>query len=172
MVNMSRRPTLVTLVCIALIAGGVACVLLGIITPLDRPQINPSSATEHPSRRAVPTPALSDFEPLFALDLRKPLVDSPKIDPAAEALTTDSPLPIRLSGTIIEPGRDIAVFSTGLSKTVLRHVGDDVNGAEVLTITPDSVTLRYQGQLRQLKLEKSAIAPAPLSATPPTPDGG
>jgi hypothetical protein len=47
-----------------------------------------------------------------------------------------------------------------------------VNGAEVLTITPDSVTLRYQGQLRQLKLEKSAIAPAPLSATPPTPDGG
>ena len=165
---MPRR--LVSILSIAFVAGGVACLLIAAIAPLDHAEISPAAKiTAKP--HATTAPSLSDFEPIFAMDLRKPLVDPPKTDPAADALTEDSPLSVRLSGTIIEPGRSVAIFSTGLTKTTIRQVGQEINGAEVVSIESDTVTLRYQGQLRQLKLEKSPVVPAPLSSTPSSADG-
>jgi hypothetical protein len=153
------------------IAAGAACVVVAFIAPLDQPILSAPSGVRQPARAATTAPSLSDFEPVFALDLRRPLIDAPKTDPAADELTADSPLSVRLTGTIIEPGHSVGIFSTGLTKTVIRHVGEEVNGVEVLELTSDSATLRYQGQLRQLKLEKTAISPAPVTATPSSANG-
>lgn len=78
--------------------------------------------------------------------LRREINDKPAAPPPALAL--------KLSGTVVEPGRSRAILIGADGKAQLRGIGDIVDGAEVLEIAADSITVRYLGSPMVLKPNK------------------
>jgi len=105
----------------------------------------PSAApTTRPTAGAA-IPPLRSFGPLLTLELRQPL------DPnAPTALPT---LPVKLAGTILEPGRNMAMFQDKEGAVQLKAVGETIAGAEVRQISESGVVVFYGGQELTLNVE-------------------
>jgi type II secretory pathway component PulC len=90
---------------------------------------------------------------------RRPLEDAPPVvSQPVVAPVKAPPLNLKLMGTILEPGRERAIFSTAKGVSVLRKVGEtvgDTSAAEVVQIARDQVVVRYNGELVTLVLQKS-----------------
>ncbi len=102
-------------------------------------------------------PPLSSFQSVWGLDLRRPLYDQPAAPVAAArrpAVKRGPPLRVKLAGTVVEPGRSMAMFITKAGKVELKAIGERVDGAEVLDITQENVSMRYSGRTVDLKLQK------------------
>jgi hypothetical protein len=107
-------------------------------------------------------PSLPELEALCQQDLRRPLYDAPPPVPiAAPPPAPPSPLPFKLAGTVIEPGRSQALLQMADGKLQFNRVGDSVggsgtgdNGAQIIEITRESITLKYHGQQQVLSVEK------------------
>jgi hypothetical protein len=110
-----------------------------------------STAPAGPMRAESPLSA-NDYSIIYQIDLRQPLVDPP---PAAAPAPTQAQVtvPVRLVGTVVEPGFSYAMLrnSAGEVKTV--GVGESVDGVEVVSIVPGSAVVRYSGQTATLKVE-------------------
>lgn len=92
-----------------------------------------------------PCPGLDQFEALWALNLQQPLYGaSVPVTPTTPA-KQPMPLSVRLAGTVVEPGHSVAIFVSG-GKIILKGVGDQIDQAEVLTITAHGVSLRHRGK--------------------------
>ena len=101
-----------------------------------------------PAPAVAPDPPLAAFEEVWDADLGGPLVPPPP--PRAAPLTqpavaTAPPPPMRLIGTIVEPGYSVAVFAGPDGRVEQRAVGEKAGGAEVLRIESGAVTVRHNG---------------------------
>ena len=154
-----------TLVAAAACGLATLVVLWGLLAPYDAaedtsPGAAPrTSAPVRPSARAGGTPTLAEFEEVWDVDLRRPLVDpAPAVTASSviRAAQAAAPIGLKLAGTVVEPGHSMAVFVTPAGKSELKAVGDKAGNAEVVDIQSDRVTLRYNGSPVTLKVEKGA----------------
>ena len=86
--------------------------------------------------------------------LRQPLQDQPTPTPTAKPSKPPRSFTTRLAGTVIEQDHSVAMFITRNGKIELKAVGEDVDNARVLDITPDRVSLRHNGRTLDLTLKK------------------
>lgn len=91
-------------------------------------------------------------DPIWMTPLRRSLTE----EPAAEAPTAASTVPFAsaLAGTVIEPGRSMALFVAPDGRTQLKAEGEMVDNAKVIRITADRVTIECNGQRVEMALPK------------------
>ena len=96
---------------------------------------------------------LADYAVIYRRDLLRPLYD-PK--PVVKVVVKPKPpkLPVTLVGTVLEPGFSYGMFRTRDGKTKFVRVGQQIGGAEVLSIADDRVTMKYQGRQVVLAVQK------------------
>ena len=138
----------------AVLAAAVSLAAAVMIWPLD--EAAPSASWEEPA--AITRTAGTQIEPMSKYaaihrrDLRKPLFD---VVPTTSAKTrTLPPLKVRLTGTAVEEGFSLAMFHTASGELKMVGVGESIEGAEVISITDRSVTLRYGERPVTLTIEK------------------
>lgn len=117
-----------------------AIFVIVLVQPL--PIWHPPTLDQSAASPAVPPQPESplDLAVLSARNLRQPPVDPPAPPPAASV--PETPLAIRLIGTAIETERSFAVFGLPDSRTLVREVGGDVEGYEVMEVRRGSAKLR------------------------------
>ena len=119
----------------------------------------PASAAAPATRDAGQEPSIDEprpsaFEPELKRDLRRALYDPPPpAPPPAPAPAPKPPLPVGLAGTIVEPGHCKAMLVTGDGHTELRGVGQRLGEVEVLSIEEKKVTVRFNGDVVELKVK-------------------
>lgn len=98
-------------------------------------------------------------KPLRAIFARKPAEKKKSVARSVKASRPAQPrvrLPIKLIGTIVEPGRPFAVFTDAQGRCEVRGVGEQIQVggvcAEVVGIERDEVVLRCGGQTVRIKL--------------------
>ena len=114
----------------------------------------------------------------YDLALRTPLYVPPKPPPKKIVKPEPpAPKPVRVAppawtlvGTIIEPGRRVAILSDQSGKTDIVASGDEVqlqpSGVTVTKITGESVTLDRQGSTSKVSLDRSFRGGQPEGKTP------
>lgn len=114
----------------------------------------------------------------YELALRSPLYVPPKPPPKkVDKPESPAPKPVRaappawtLVGTIIEPGRRLAILSDSSGKTDIVVSGEEVqlqpSGVTVTKITAESVTLDRQGSTSKVSLDRSFRAGQTGGKTP------
>jgi hypothetical protein len=137
---------------IAIGVGAVIAVLLGLFLPLATD--GQSSAGAKPTAPVAPVPTsnalpeLASFSSIFAHRLRAPLGEQvPAAPAAAEVPAAPAPAELTLVGTV---GSSLAMIKGPDGTVALIEVGDDVDGAEVLSIAPSQVQLRLNGRVTTL----------------------
>ena len=134
-------------------AAALACAAWGVLAPVEVPE--PTLATE---RRAPATSqaspdtqlSLTAFEPIWALDLRRPLTGPAKNATPETTQTTDTnPAasgaggPFVLVGTI---GETLAMIRTPTGSIEVKSVGELASGARIVAIRPMQVDVEMNGQ--------------------------
>lgn len=141
---MKRRSSIsqaqLALVVQAAIVVVTGVVIVRLIWPA--PQWQPPSLDSAASGPASPLAAESplDLAVLTRRNLRQPPVDPPA--PAPAAPVPETPLAIRLIGTAVEAERSFAVFGLPDNHTLVREVGGNVEGYEVMEVKRGSARLR------------------------------
>lgn len=132
------------------IAACVACVWLPLETGVvpDAGPVPPLASA--PAAGALPLPP-DAYAVIYQRNLRLPLFDAPA---SAPTLAVAPPMPVRLKGTILEPGFCYAVFERTNGESRMVGVGESVDGVEVVAIAAASITVRYNGQLAALAVDK------------------
>lgn len=139
-----------------------ACALVWGVVPPDviEPMIAPAATNHsknHSTRMSVPRPELAQFEPFWDRPLRSPLFDPPVVVETPPPPPPPPPLTIRLVGTVVEPGRALAILVNAAGKIEMKAVGqttgDPAQPAEILAVERDHVSVRYAGETRELALE-------------------
>jgi len=158
---MTARQINLALRCAAatLLAAAAACVAIGLWMPLESARRAESVAA--PSQALALSggalPPLEAFSAIWARPLRQPLVSAQaKAEPAVDSATAAAiagrlpgqPL-IALMGTI---GTSVALLRGPDGEVVAKGVGDQIAGAEVVSIRPAHVEMRFSG--RPMLLDK------------------
>jgi hypothetical protein len=132
---------------------------LAALAPLEAPA--PSKAAPGPAAaQAAPEERVEPFEAYAAIcqrNLLEPLFDAPPAPAAAAAMPG-----VRLMGTAIEPGFCYGLFRNALGEPKMVGVGESIEGAEVVAVAEQSVTLKFGGRTITLPVEKE-----PTPATTP-----
>ena len=159
---MNLRAVRILLWCIAGMAGGAAVLVVtaATIIPTDAP-----AQAVHLSAGASAGPGKSELGPadlaaVMDVELRRPFVDRPAPRPAPQVEnSTEVIIPtFHLSGTIVEPGHSLALFTNAAGKTEFKRVGDQTQGAEVLSIRQDGATIQWNGRQIVLSVDRPAVA--------------
>ena len=146
-------------------AAALATVLAAAFVQPD--QAEPKPESPHPAGAADVARdsklAIGDFAPVMDMDLRRPLVDQPPPPTAAVHSDDVPPAPppppsFRLAGTIIESGHCMALFTTSTGKTEVKQIGEEMEGAKLLSITDDAATLRWNGREIVVAVDRPAGA--------------
>lgn len=147
------RFTLLTTATACAVAS-VGLIALQWTTPV--PPIRSASLPEAaPTDDAVAT-AIPTFTDVWDKPLRQPLAVAPTAAPKPEP-TLD--LAFKLIGTVIEPDHSFAIFQVAPGQIEVRRVGETAGVAELISIGPRRVTIRYNGQTRELLLPDPVVIP-------------
>ena len=126
----------------------VAGLLLTAMMPLQNPahaHAPQTRSTAAGSEPAAPDLTLASFEPVWGLDLRRPLYDPPRPAAPGPAPGKRPAVPLQLIGTMVEDGHSVAMFTTAQGGIELLGVGQKHEGLEVLRIAEGTVTARHAG---------------------------
>jgi hypothetical protein len=132
-------------------AGGMALAPLKVPTPGAPPR--PGLDRETPPEPGEPVP-LSAYAAAYERNLQRPLYDPKPPVVVKRPPPPPKPPPVTLKGTMVEPGFVFAVFRTqdGRQRTV--RVGEEVEGAELVGVTPGAAVLRFEGREHTLQAPK------------------
>jgi hypothetical protein len=169
--NVRQRKRAIWLTAGALALAGAGAVAASVALPLKHPPPRPLDlqAAGAPARQAeaphsaagddvASTIDLRELRRLCAMDLRRPLFDPP---PPAAAESEPQPEPripmsVRLVGTIIEPGRSIAMLQKHDGSITLcaegRTVDDRGGPVKVIAVKENEVTVEYAGRSHTLQM--------------------
>ena len=146
--------------------GGLLAVALAAGLPLDGVDDSNSSGPTRRAGRSVPQSAGAAEPDLWAIELRKPLVDAPAPAPS-ESPSTFTPVAmpaLRVVGTVVEPDHCFALIDTGAG-TQFKSVGDVVNGMRIESISDAGCVVSFNGRKSSVAIEKSnspsVAGPAP-----------
>ena len=149
-----------------LVAVTAAVLLAGVLLPVRPVGETAQDAGRARTRVAATTvsslPSLDSFESAWAKPLRRSLTDAPAVGqvatPAATALAANNGIPISLAGTI---GTSLALLKGPDGSIVLKSVGEQLNGADVLAIRPGEVDVRYAGRSITLTKPRETASQSP-----------
>ncbi len=138
----------------ASISPGILLVALGSVAylclpadPWTAPAVNLEPGQDAVSQKHR-TLELSDLAAIWQRDLRQPVVDPPAEKPQQRKKVER--LAIQLLGTAVEADQQYGIFRLSNNRTVVRAVGEEVEGFEVIQISRGRARLR-NGQ-RECKL--------------------
>ena len=98
---------------------------------------------------------LDAYDVISRRDLSGPLFDTA----AAAASAPPAPMPpIRLTGTAVEPGFCYGFFCNTKGESKMVGIGESIEGAEVVAVAEQSVTLKFGGRTITMPVEKPAGA--------------
>lgn len=134
-------------------AGAAAVVILGLLQPIDVPDVEDhpqmeSSAVSHAPENIQQAPDLASLQKLARKDIRQRLFDPP---PKPKPVTAPKPPPpIRLLGTIVNTTNSQAMVAGPGGQVEFMRVGDTVgdagNTAVIRAIHADHITIEYEGK--------------------------
>ncbi len=138
---------------------GVLLAVAGALLPLEdraRAAQAPAAATTQIAHAGTPLPAKA-YAVISGRDLRAPLHDAP---PPTIVATQPAALPsIRLTGTVTEPGFSYGMFRTPAGDTKMLGAGESYEGMEIVEVNPQSVKVKFNGQLLTLPVQKEPATP-------------
>lgn len=142
-------------------AAGVVGMASGLPYPQSQPlaaapPVNPTAENQAASPQEPALPPAS--HPVWRTALRKPLKDPPPKPPTTPVVQRVPPLRVQLLGTVIEPGWPLALVVAD-NKMQWVGVGDTVDHAEILAITPDRMTVRHHGREVQIAMPRKKETP-------------
>lgn len=139
--------------------------------PLDLPRGGAGKAAAAAGDSAA-APQLSDLTGAWERPLRRPLSDADISTPAATQVAAIAPPmpPLHVAGTVVEPGHSAALIAAASGQT-LKHVGDDVDGATIIDIREDAITVKWNGGDVVVPVERAG-APAASRTSSSAPDLG
>lgn len=150
------RQLLILLTMALLAASGYAGwrLLQSVTPPAPPPADSRVAGGDQGASRDTALPSLAAFEPLTQLQLNRRLYDPPP--PAPPPPAPPPPLTVTLAGTIVEPGRNRAMFITRGGEYELKAIGETADGAEILAIDESSVRLRHHGEEVTLEVKEGS----------------
>jgi hypothetical protein len=98
--------------------------------------------------------------------LQQPLLDSPAPATDAPVVAPAVPLP-PLIGTIVEPGRSVALVQIPDATISFKHVGDTIADARIVAIDMTSMTVVRQGQTVSVRMSRPEPVKTIASASVP-----
>lgn len=146
-----------------LASGGLALAPLG---PSVRDAPAPAPAPAVAAAETPPVP-LDAYDVICQRDLRGPLFDTaaPQAAPAA-------PMPpFHLTGTAVEPGFSFGLFRNSQGESKMVGVGESIDGAELVAVTEQAVTLKFGGRSVTMTVEKEGTSTGATPAGPGIPVG-
>lgn len=139
--------------------GCAAVIVWCVADPPRLPQVSePASidgSADDDDAAAVQTVSLEQYQQIWDLDLRQPLYDPPP--PPVVTSTprpqtpTSRPLNVQLVGTIMDSSDSRGIFNVN-SQMQIKGLGDQVDGAKIVGITAETVTLLRNGERIVLNL--------------------
>lgn len=134
-------------------ALGAAAIVAAVLLPLELPSADLSHvATSKVERKSQQLPALDAIVATLDLPLQRPLRPSTPRSTAASAV----PLPVKLTGTIVEPGQSLAVLVTADGRSGIYGVGERVGDVLVVSVEQDRASVTFNGTTTVLKVEGRA----------------
>jgi hypothetical protein len=152
----------------AAIAAGVAVIVVALAatTALDLPDSGAAAAgsTIAPAGVQIGSaddiPSIDDLATVWSIDLGHDVVATGPA-PTADAASAPPPPDLHVIGTIIEPGHSLAMLIGPAGKTLFIGVGEQFQGATIVAINNDSVTVEIAGARSVLKVEKPPASESP-----------
>jgi len=128
-----------------------AVLVVHLCTPTD--PWTPPAFDRRLARQAEPEagsmPALSDLAVIWQRDLRQPVIDLPE---QPEQPKSEPKLAVQLVGTAVERDRQYGVFQLKDNRTVVKAVGDEVDGCRIVAIDRGRARLRSGEREYELKV--------------------
>jgi hypothetical protein len=148
--------------------GAVLAVALAVTMPVDLPDRNtsaagPSTLPSHRNGSSDDIPSFADLAKVWSIDLGHDVVATAP-PPDADAAIAQPPSDLHVIGTVVEPGHSLAMLIGPAGKATFLGVGDQFQGATIVAIAVDSVTVEISGSRSILKIEKP---PAPETPAKP-----
>lgn len=99
-------------------------------------------------------PPLAAYDVIYQRNLRQPLTDRPIVQEEPITKVENTSLKLVLIGTVVEPHNSFAIFSLpgGTIKTIA--VGEKIDGAELVSVTTKTATVRHLGKPVTLSIRK------------------
>ena len=146
--NLRTKRRLLWICSVTLAAAGLASAAALVAAPVAGPDKGAAAVTPAaPPPPAAKRPPLSAYEAISKRNVLQPLFDTPVAGQAALKPA------VKLVGTIIEKDQSFAMLKAKDGQVKWAPVGEVVDGAEVLQIAADSVTVRFADQTFTLKVE-------------------
>jgi hypothetical protein len=156
--SIAHKRMLLWMLSVTLIMGAAALMAYVLLYPPPPPQpvagdTGPPLVLEAADETAI---ALSAFEGIWALQLRRPLYDPPPpAPPPAPAPPPPPPPPaIHLMGTIVEPSHTIGIFVLQGGKMELRRAGEKAGDVEIVKVEAERATILHHGREIVLEIAK------------------
>jgi hypothetical protein len=143
--HLTRLGHLATLI----VALGGAVAVGALLRPLPAwtpPRVELGPVTSRPSAKEGEV-GPEQLAVIWQRDLRQPLTDPPAVPSPAEPQ-----LSLQLVGTAIEGQRCFGLFQTGKSAVVVKPVGGEIDGIEILEITRGRARVRAGGREYELRV--------------------
>jgi len=151
-------PLIVIVILAALVWAGHEAVALrsAIRASTERPEDPTTQATDalpQPAHDAADSPGAAEVDRYSVLWLRS--VRQPPVERKAPVRPPPPPrpVPLKLLGTVTEPGNSFAILVEGRGTQHLCRVGESVQGVKVTAIAGDGVTVQFDGREIVLKPE-------------------
>ena len=138
-------------------AAALAVIALAVFIPA-RVDVRPIARTNVPAASRATDDAvlaLASYEPVWTLELRKPLNGEAAPAVATAPVTpaqANNPAAMTLVGTI---GDTLALIQTQAGVIEVKAVGESIGGAKILAVRPSEVDLEAAGQTTTLKKPKT-----------------
>ena len=166
---MSARHVRITLWSAAALCsfGGLLAVALAAQLPLDGVGGSSPGQSKPVVRSVRPSTQPADAE-VWAIELRKPLTDSPApaISEAPSAFVPAAMPALRIVGTVVEREHSIALIDID-ARTQFKAVGDVVHGMRIDSISDAGCVVSFNGREVSVSIEKSGpVAGSAPSAGP------
>lgn len=165
-----RRKRLIWIGTIVLGLSAVGILIWGFIAPRDVsvPVTGPAEISQQATGSADSAwrnqkslderPTHAELDPILSLNLRRPLYDpvvsAPQRAATPKPAATASPIPVRLIGTIHEPGHSMAMFQKSDGSIEVCPQGQSVKDGQkevkVITIGRRTVTVEHEGQSQDM----------------------
>jgi len=101
------------------------------------------------SSKTSGVPSMNDFAHAWELSLREPLYDAPAKQPVK---FVPPPFPYVLVGTILNPDKTRAMFTSPSGKIEFRKEGETLGNAKLIQIQPEYVELLYYDKTIRIEL--------------------
>jgi len=153
----NRKRLLLAVNAVLLAAIGVTCAV--ILMPIEEDS-GPPSVRERPVVTPTDRPAvkpLSSYAAIYSRDVRQPLYD-PEPKRVVKVKKPEPTLRLKVTGTVVETGASYAFLRTARGEDRMASVGEVIDDATLLAITPEGVTVRFHGREIELTMDEKQEA--------------